>query len=146
MKKFITMFLALGIFVAPATVSFAEKKAEKPAAKAAAKKPDGKKPGEKKPKKPAPELKDISVSGKVALKETKGKDGKTYKFYSVSTSDGKSIRLTKTALGKKSKINLDEFVNAEVTVSGKGFEAGKGKKARIVLKKIEKIEKAKDAG
>ena len=146
MKKFINVFLALGMFVAPATLSFAEKKAEKPAAKATAKKPDAKKPGEKKPKKPAPELEEISVSGKVAKKETKGKDGKTYKFYSVSTSDGKSIRLTKSALGKKSKINLEDYVDAQVTISAKGYEAGKGKKKRIVLKKIEKIEKAKDAG
>ena len=50
--------------------------------------------------------------------------------------------MTKTALGKKSKVNLADFVDAEVTIAGQGHETGKGKKKRVVLKKIEKIEKA----
>lgn len=146
MKKIVLIMIALGLWTGPAFSFAAPKKAEKPAAKAEGKKPGAKKPGEKKPKKPAPELSDITVSGKVAKKETKGKDGKTYKYYSVSTSDGKTVRLTKSALGKKSKVNLDELVDAEVKVTGKGYEAGKGKKKRIILKKIEKVEKSGDAG
>jgi hypothetical protein len=51
------------------------------------------------------------------------------------------IRLTKTALGKKSKVNFDDLVDAEVTITGKGHKSGKGDKKRFVLKKIEKIEK-----
>ncbi len=130
MKASILTLLALAVFGAPAN-GFSADKAEKPATKAEAKK-----------KKPAPELSTLSVSGKVSKKETKGKDGKTYKYYSVNTSDGKTIRLTKTALGKKSKVNLEDFVGAEVKISGQGYETGSGKKQRLVLKKIEKIEKA----
>lgn len=134
MKTSILTLLALAVFGAPAT-TFAADKAEKPAAKTEAKK-----------KKPAPELSSVSVSGKVSKKETKGKDGKTYKYYSVSTSDGKVVRLSKSALGKKSKVNLEDFVGAEVKVSGQGYETGEGKKKRVVLKKIEKIEKTGEAG
>ena len=53
--------------------------------------------------------------------------------------------MSKTALGKKSKVNLADLVNAEVTIAGQGHETGKGKKKRVVLKKIVKIEKADKA-
>ncbi len=86
----------------------------------------------------------MTVSGKIAKKETKGKDDKTYIFYSVTTEDGKTVRLTKFALGKKSKVNLEDFVDAKVTATGQGYEVGKGKKKRIILKKIEKVAKAGD--
>ena len=41
-------------------------------------------------------------------------------------------------------MNLEDLVDAEVTVTGQGYEVGKGKKKRIILKKIEKVEKADD--
>ena len=133
--KFIALAIAtLGLASASVTGFAKEKQAVKPAA-------------EKKviAKKPAPELKALNISGKVGKRETKGKDGKIYTYYSVTTEDMGVIRLTKTALGKKSKVNLDELVDAEVTIAGQGHEMGKGKKKRFVLKKIEKIEKA-DSG
>ena len=86
------------------------------------------------------------MSGKVSKKETKGKDGKIYKYYSLTTEKGKTVRLTKSALGKKSKVNLDDLVDSEVSISGQGYESGTGKKKRVILKKIETIEKADSAG
>ena len=64
----------------------------------------------------------------------------------LSDKDGKTIRLTKSAFGKKSKINLEDLVNADVSVAGQGYESGAGKKKRVILKKIETIEKADSAG
>ncbi len=131
MKSIILAIATLGLTSAAVTGFAAEEKANKPTA-------------EKKviAKKTAPELKTLNISGKVGKKETKGKDGKIYTYYSVTTENMGVIRLTKTALGKKSKVNLADFVDAEVTIAGQGHETGKGKKKRIVLKKIEKIEKA----
>jgi hypothetical protein len=97
-------------------------------------------------KKPTSELTNLSISGKVGKKETKGNDGKIYTYYSVATEDMGIVRLTKSALGKKSKVNLDDLVDAEVTISGQGHETGKGKKKRIILKKIEKIEQVGKKG
>ncbi|MFP6900625.1 MAG: hypothetical protein VCA36_06755 [Opitutales bacterium] len=134
--KFIVLAIAtLGLASAPATGFAEEQQADKPTA-------------EKKitAKKPVPELTDLNISGKVGKKVTKGKDGKIYTYYSVTTEDMGVIRLTKTALGKKSKVNLDDLVDAEVTIIGKGHKTGKGKKKRIVLKKIEKIEKVEKEG
>ena len=143
MKKCLNTLIAISLCAGPVVMFAAEKKTEKPAVEADAKK---KTSDAKSPKKPAPKLSDVSVSGKVAKKETKGKDGKTYRYYSVTTEDGKTIRLTKSALGKKSKVNLDDLVDAQVTVSGQGYEAGSGKKKRLILKKIAKIEKADVTG
>ena len=134
--KFIVLAIAtLGFATMPITGFAKEKKDDKPTA-------------EKKviAKKPAPELETLNVSGKVGKKETKGKDGKTYTYYSVTTEDMGVIRLTKSALGKKSKVNLDDLVDTEVTIAGKGHKSGKGDKKRFVLKKIEKIEKADSGG
>ena len=135
MKSIILAIATLGLASAPATGFAKEEKADKPTT-------------EKKvtAKKPAPELTDVNISGKVGKKETKGKDGKIYTYYSVTTEDMGVIRLTKSALGKKSKVNLDDLVDAEVTIIGKGHKTGKGKKKRIVLKKIEKIEKVEKEG
>ena len=135
MKFVVFAIAALGLASLPIAEVAEGKKADKPTA-------------EKKviAKKPVPVLTDLSISGKVGKKETKGKDGKIYTYYSVTTEDMGVIRLTKSALGKKSKVNLDDLVDAEVTIAGQGHKSGKGKKKRIVLKKIEKIEKADSEG
>ena len=62
-------------------------------------------------KKTPTQLKALNITGKVGKKETKGKDGKIYTYYSVTTEDMGVIRLTKTALGKKSKVNLAVLVH-----------------------------------
>lgn len=144
MKYIIITLLGFGLFSIPVFSLVAKEKAEKPAAKEKVKKADPK----KKPtvKKTAPEVGPLAFSGKVSKKETKGKDGKIYKYYSIATKDGKTIRLTKSALGKKSKVNLDDLVDAEVSIAGQGYESGAGKKKRIILKKVEKIVKVDSAG
>ena len=144
MKSLIIFLLALGLLSAPVLSFAAKEKVEKPASKEKVKKAESK----KKPtaKKPAPEVGPLAFSGKVSKKETKGKDGKIYKYYSLTTEEGKTVRLTKSALGKKSKVDLDDLVDAEVTIAGEGYESGTGKKKRVILKKIEKIEKADSAG
>ena len=134
MKSIVLAIITLGLAGISGNGFAEEKQAKKPTA-------------EKKviAKKIAPELKILNISGKVGKKETKGKDGKIYTYYSVTTEDMGVIRLSKTALGKKSKVNLADLVNAEVTIAGQGHETGKGKKKRVVLKKIVKIEKADKA-
>ncbi len=134
--KFIVLAIAiLGLACASITGLAEEKKAKKTVA-------------EKKviAKKPAPELKTVNISGKVGKKETKGKNGRIYTYYSVTTENMGVIRLTKTALGKKSKVNLDDLVDSEVIIDGQGHETVKGKKKRFILKIIEKIEKTEDEG
>ena len=135
MKSIILAIATLGLASTTVTGFADEKQANKPTA---AKKVIA--------KKTAPELKALNISGKVGKKETKGKDGKIYTYYSVTTENMGVIRLTKTALGKKSKVNLDDLVDSEVIIDGQGHDTGKGKKKRFILKKIEKIEKSEDAG
>ncbi len=144
MKSLIISLLAFGLLSGPVSSFAAKEKVEKPAAKEKVKKGESK----KKPtaKKSAPAIGPLAFSGKVSKKETKGKDGKIYKYYSLTTEEGKTVRLTKSALGKKSKVNLDDLVDAEVSIAGQGYESGTGKKKRVILKKIEKIEKADSAG
>ena len=131
MKSTVLAIIALGLASATVTGFAKEEKATKPT-------------DEKKviAKKPAPELTNLYISGKVGKKETKGKDGKTYTYYSIATEDMGVIRLTKKALGKKSKVNLEDLVDTEVTITGQGHKSGKGDKKRFILKKIEKIEKS----
>jgi hypothetical protein len=144
MKSLIISLLAFGLLSGPVSSFAAKEKVEKPVAKEKVKKAESK----KKPtaKKPAPEVGPLALSGKVSKKETKGKDGKIYKYYSLTTAEGKTVRLTKSALGKKSKVNLDDLVDSRVSIAGQGYESGTGKKKRVILKKIETIEKADSAG
>tara|TARA_Y100000588_G_C14189728_1_gene897468 strand:- start:393 stop:827 length:435 start_codon:yes stop_codon:yes gene_type:complete len=144
MKSLIISLLAFGLLSGPVSSYAAKEKPEKSATKAKIKKDDIK----KKPsvKKSAPEIGPLAFSGKVSKKETKGKDGKIYRYYSLMIEGGKTVRLTKSALGKKSKVDLDDLVDVEVTIAGEGYESGTGKKKRVILKKIQKIEKADSTG
>ena len=144
MKSLIIFLVALGLLSAPVLSFAAKEKVEKPASKEKVKKGNPKK--KLTAKKSAPEVGPLAFSGKVSKKETKGKDGKIYKYYSLITEEGKTVRLTKSALGKKSKVDLDDLVDVEVTIAGEGYESGTGKKKRVILKKIEKIEKADSSG
>ena len=144
MKSLIIFLLALGLLSAPVLSFAAKAKVEKPASKEKVKKDNPKK--KLTAKKAALDLVPLAFSGKVSKKETKGKDGKIYKYYSLTTEEGKAVRLTKSALGKKSKVDLDDLVDVEVTIAGEGYESGTGKKKRVILKKIEKIEKSDSAG
>jgi len=92
--------------------------------------------------KPKPKLKELTLTGKITKKETVGKNERKYQYFYLETSDGKKIRLTQKALGKKSKIKLDDFVDANVTVRGKGYEKElKSKKTQTYITNISAIEK-----
>ncbi len=124
-----------------ANFSFAEDKKKAAAEKA---KVEAKAKAEKKAKvaKAKPELKELTLTGKITKKETVGKNEKKYQYFYLETSDGNKIRLTQKALGKKSKIKLDDFVNANVTVRGKGYEKElKNKKTQTYVSQITAIEK-----
>jgi hypothetical protein len=147
MKKFIIPALILSLL---ANIGLAdEKKKDVPAEKAAkakvekpkADKPKGEK-AEKKEKAPQPDLVDVTLTGKLSKKETTGKGDKKYTFFYLETSDGQNVRLNQTALGKKSTIKLDDFVDANVTVRGKGYTKElKNKKKQTYVKEISAIEK-----
>ena len=148
MKKFLIPALALALL---ANVGFADdKKKAAPAAKAAktkvekAKTDKAAKPTAKADKvaKAKPDLVDLTLTGKISKKETTGKNEKKYTYFYLETSDKQKIRLTQKALGKKSKIKLDDFVNANVTVRGKGFTKElKNKEKRTYLQQISAVEK-----
>jgi len=112
-------------------VSVAQDKAEKeekPAAKAKA-------------KAAKPETTDLSLAGKISKKETKGKNERLYTYYYLEVEGGEKVRLTKKALGKTG-IKLDDFVDASVTLTAKGYQKElKSKKKRTYVTEIVKIEK-----
>ena len=138
MKKILFPLLILTLL---ANFSFAEDKKKAAAEKA---KVEAKAKAEKKAKvaKAKPELKELTLTGKVTKKETVGKNEKKYQYFYLETSDGNKIRLTQKALGKKSKIKLDDFVNTNVTVRGKGYEKElKNKKTQTYISEITAVEK-----
>jgi hypothetical protein len=142
MKKILIPALLLSLLFNFASAD--EKKKDKPAPEKAAKVKAEAKPNADKPKadKPQPELKELTLTGKITKKETVGKNEKKYSFFYLETSDGNQIRLSQSALGKKSTIKLDDFVDANVTVRAKGFEKTlKDKKVQTYIKEIASIEK-----
>ena len=147
MKKILIPALLLSLLFNFASAD--EKKKDKPAPEKAAKvkaeaKPNADKPKTDKPKadKPQPELKELTLTGKITKKETVGKNEKKYSYFYLETSDGNQIRLSQSALGKKSTIKLDDFVDANVTVRAKGYEkALKDNKVQTYVKEIASIEK-----
>ena len=90
---------------------------------------------EKKAKKnrPAVELKELVLRGTVA-KQEKERKGKKVVTYQLQEQSGLKINLPKAK-----DIDLDEFVDREVTVTGKGTETEhKGKKV-VTIKKITEV-------
>ena len=151
MKKFLIPVLALSLL---ANAGFsADKKKEAPADKAAKAKVEKTKgdkaakqakQAEAKPNgsKPKPVLVDLTLSGKISKKETVGKNERKYTYFYLETSDKQKIRLTQKALGKKSTVKLDDFVNANVTVRGKGFKRKlKNGDERTYIQQIAALEK-----
>jgi len=122
----------------------------------------GKKKKVKKEKKPRAPLEDLTLEGKLTKQERtrKRKDGKesTSVSYVLETSDGKvTLPRVRKSKGKKKKkkggdegggeeapktINYEDYVDQNVTVTGKGTKQTKGEKTRIRLKKVTSIEAA----
>jgi len=96
-----------------------------------------------KPKPSAPVLQDMTLSGTIS-KEEKEVDGKPKATYTLTDAAGIKIKLP--SLKKDQTINLDDFVNAKVTVVGQGTEkeSSSGKKS-ISLKTITSIQKVEGA-
>lgn len=108
----------------------------------------------KKAKKEQPQMEEMTITGKITKAEKKGKGDKVSVAYTLTDAAGNKISLPTPKAPKKGKkegeapaaeaavINLEEFVDANVTLVGKGYsKEAKGKK-RIYIKTIEKIEKA----
>jgi hypothetical protein len=125
MKRFIALTVMFA-FVA-ASVCFAEEGKKE------------KQKGEAKPKaeKAVVELKDLVLTGKLTKKEADGKVS-----YVLTTADGEvMIPAPKAKKDAAAVINLDNFVDQEVTVTGKGMEKEKDGKKKVMVKEVTNIEK-----
>ncbi|MHC4874050.1 MAG: hypothetical protein ACYTFY_19545 [Planctomycetota bacterium] len=102
----------------------------------------------KKEKKQKPALIEIAITGKISKKEKK-KGEKTKTLYFIKDAEGKMTRLPTPRGPKKKKgaeekavINLDEYIDADVTVTGMGMIKEKNGKKRTFIRRITKIEKS----
>lgn len=131
MKTLPTLLLAalIGLFTCNTLLAKDDAKA-KPAKKEKADKV-------KKEKKPAPDLVDLEIAGKLVKKErtVKKKDGeeKTMVNYGLETDKG-FVRLPKSK-----DVDLAGLVDRAVVVTGKGFVLTKGDKSRTIIKKLSAV-------
>jgi len=111
----------------------------------------------KKPKKPAPVLVEMTLVGKITVTEKKNKKDptKVTKKFAFTDEAGNKINLPRTKKAKKPKklkegeipapapamINLEEYADAKVAITFKGFTKEKKGKQVPVIKQILKIEK-----
>jgi len=96
-----------------------------------------------------PELKDMTVSGKIAKEDMPGRDGKTSPHFVLTTADGAKVMLNTRHHAKEGddkaaapEIKLDEYVGKDVTVTGQGFERDRDGKKMTVIVKITKVDAA----
>ena len=94
-----------------------------------------------------PALADMTVTGKVTKEEKQGKEGKTMVRYILTDTAGNTVMLP--GGGKHGKhrqdeqaitVNLEEYVNKDVTIVGKGFQKEKEGKKMTRLVEITKID------
>lgn len=108
---------------------------------------------EKKAKKPKAPLEDITISGTVSKVEKENKKGKVNVSYFLTDGEGNKIKLPAPKVRKKPKkskpgeapppqINLEDYVDSQVTIEAKGFTKEKKGKVRTFVKKIVSIEKS----
>jgi hypothetical protein len=86
-----------------------------------------------KKKKPAGALKELTLRGTIVRQE-KEKQGKKQVTYQLQEQSGLKVRLPKAK-----NIDLDEFVDREVTVSGQGTETERKGRKVVALRKITEI-------
>ena len=103
--------------------------------------------GKAKVEKEKPALTDMTLTGKVTKEEKQGKEGKTIIRYILTDTAGNTVMLP--GGGKHGKhhegeqavsVNLEEFVNKDVTIVGKGFQKEKEGKKMTRLVEITKID------
>ena len=103
--------------------------------------------GKVKCEKEKPALTDMTLAGKVTKEEKQGKEGKTIVHYILTDAAGSKVMLP--GGGKHGKhhegeqatsVNLEEFINKDVTIVGKGFQKEKDGKKTTRLVEITKID------
>ncbi len=115
---------------------------------------EGEKKEKKKKKRPA--LKEITLVGTIAKQEKapKKEGGEPVVTYLIEVADGAAVKLPKVKPPKKkagedgeapAAINLEEYVDAKVTLVGMGMEKKKGDKTITMIKKITSVEKIEEA-
>ena len=137
MKRFFSMLLTVAILAGSAVLVSAQDEdmgggQEKP-----------KKEKKVKERKPSPPLEELTIAGKIT-KETKGEGEKARTSYTLTDADGNKISLTPPRAAKKggeADIKLDDFVDQDVTLVGKGTQTEKDGKKRISIKTITSITK-----
>jgi hypothetical protein len=94
-----------------------------------------------------PALADMTVTGKVTKEDKQGKEGKTITCYILTDTAGNTVMLSGGGKhGKHHKdaqaisVNLEEYVNKDVTIVGKGFQKEKDGKKMTRLVEITKID------
>lgn len=122
MKKLFAVFIAAALLAAPTMINAAE---EKPAAP-----------------KPAPEedktpTKELIVTGKLLKTELPGlKDPAKKRInYSLKTEDGVDIKIPSKAVEEATTIKFEDFVNKDVTMTGRVTERG----GMMFLKSVTKL-------
>ena len=113
-----------------------------------AEKPEGKVKGEKKEMKAGggkEAVEELTLTGKISKqgaeqKNAEGKPGKGVK-YTLTTEDGTAVQLPR--VGKDSTIEMDKYLDKDVTVVGEGKQMEKGGKKTIHLRSIKSVEEVK---
>mgnify|MGYP001403827842 CR=1 FL=1 len=93
----------------------------------------------KKPKaKPEAEAKAITVTGKIVSKEVEGKEGKAnVRYFLAEDESGNKIALKNKYEVDGEKIDISDYADQEVTISGKGVFKGETVKKIVDISSIE---------
>ncbi len=157
MRRTMILLVMLGFVCGPmllergsafAQEEVAKKKGKKARGAKKGKKQDKVAEGEKAEKKAKPALEDMTVSGTVTKEEKENKKGEAMALYSLTDAEGNVIRLPGGAgpgRGKKKDapaVNLEEYVNSAVTITGKGMSVERKGKTTTRIVRITNVEKA----
>ncbi len=100
-----------------------------------------------KQKKPKPAMAEVSVTGTIAKQEKKGKNDKVTVKYVLTDGEGNKSRLPKPKKGKgedgaaAKAINLDDYLDVGVTVTGQGMTMERKGKKVVRFKNITSVTK-----
>ena len=98
-------------------------------------------------KRERPGLSNMTLTGKITKEEKQNREGKTMTVYILTDAAGNKVMLPPNGKNGKSDtdeqttpVNLAEYVNKEVTITGKGFQMEKDGKKITRLVSISKAE------
>lgn len=134
-NNIIKSLLVIGILSSSLSLTLANEEAAPVAAEKPAKKVKEK-----------PPVVDLTISGTISKVEKANKQNKVITSYVLKDTDGNTISLPTPKAPKKNAeaavvINLDDYLNANVTVIGKGIKIENPKKTVIKFHSITTIEK-----